>query len=195
MALGITSLAVTPAFAAKKSSAQSASKAIKAYTSCLAKHGVKLPKRTGHRRPSGSGGFPAFGGGGTNSSGSATGAPPSGGFPGGGFFRSGTGGSNSKYAKAAAACKSKLPKGGFGGFGGNGGNFKPTATQQAALTKFEQCMSAHGVQIASNASFATITSLLSADPSAASACRSDLSGAFGRRGGAPTGSPPSSTTS
>lgn len=193
-ALGLTAFSASSAFAAKKSSSPSASsiqKALKAYQTCLAKHGVKLPKRSGARTggPGGFGGFsPGSGGTGDTTPG---GPPPGGGFPGARQRFA----SNSKFAKAAAACKSKLPKG-FGQFGrGNGRPFTPTPAQQAALTKFEQCMAAHGVKIASNASFQTIRSLIQADPSAANACRSDLNGVFGRPPGAPGGSTSTTTAS
>ncbi len=188
LALGAGVFAATGASAAQKQPIRAAiEKALKSYETCLAKHGVKLPKRSGTGRFGGSGTPPSFSGG----------TPPAGGFtgqrPSGGFFGGGSGG-NSKFAKAAKACRSKLPKG-VGGFpfgGGRGGTFNPTPAQKAALTKFEQCMSAHGVQIASNATFQTIRSLMQADPTAARACQSDLSGVFGRPGGTP-GSPPTTT--
>ncbi|HLN16390.1 MAG TPA: hypothetical protein VK277_06490 [Acidimicrobiales bacterium] len=148
-------------------------KALAAFESCLAKHGVKLPTFNG-TRPSGS--FP-------RPSGST---PPSGsnegGFRPGGFF--GGGSTNSKSAKAYAACKSKLPAGsrGFGAFGGfGGGSSHPSAAQQAALSNYEKCMTAHGVTIASNTTFQQIQSLIRSDPSASKAnqsCLQDLRAAF-----------------
>lgn len=186
LATGLTALSASGAAAASKSSSSHSSsrpsqatirKDLAAYDSCLAKHGVKLPKR-----PSGSHGF-----------GSGNFHPPSGGFPSGGFGGShgsfpgggfpgafGSTSKNSKFAKAQKDCKSKLPKGfsGFGGFGRpGGGTFKPTAAQQAAITKLDQCLDAHGMKVASNANFETLRSLLSTP--AAKACQSDLSGVFG----------------
>jgi len=151
---------------------------LSAFRTCLSQHGVTLRPRT-------AGGFPGAGPGGPPPTGA--GAPTSGGFR-GGF----AGGPNSKQAKAFAACRSKLPAGGFGGrFGG--GQFKPTAAQQQALTAFEQCMSTHGVKIAPGATFQTIRSLMQADPTASTACRSDLQGAFGRSRGSVNSSSSSTT--
>ncbi len=168
--VGLSSLAVagSPAGAAstKSSASGSDTKSLKAFQSCLAKHGVKLPASG----PSGS--VPAGGSGSPPSGGFAGGSGPSGGFPGG----------SSKSAKAFAACRSKMPAGLGGGFGG-GGTFKPTAAQQQALTTFDQCMSAHGVTVSSTATFQTIRSLLQADPTASKACQSDLSSVFGSQSG------------
>jgi hypothetical protein len=186
---GATATAASAATKASPSaSAKSRAKALSAFTSCLAKHGVKLPS---HTHGSFGGGFthgsaPAggFTGGGFGGGGFGGGGRPPGGFgAGGGGFTSG----NSKYAKAFRACQSKLPKGGFFGFGGHGvPNFQPTAAQQAALTKFDECMAAQGVKVATNSSISVIHSLMTADPTAARACESDLSGVFGRPRPAPT---------
>jgi hypothetical protein len=187
VALGAGVIGASAASAASQSSPPSRAsiqKAFKAYETCLAKHGVKLPKRT-FRRPSSTGGSTS-----NPPPTSGTGAPPAGRFPG---FRIQS--STPKVKKALNACKGKLPKN-LGPFGRNGGRpVAPTPAQQAALTKFEQCMAAHGVKIASNASFQTIRSLMQADPSAANACRSDLNGAFGRPPGRPGIQKPSATTS
>ena len=164
----------------------SAQKAFASFQKCLSSHGVKLPSFGSH----GGGSFGR----------SATGAPPSGGFShpstGGGSATGGGagtpppagrafGGGTSKYAKAFAACRKDAPKG-FGGghFGGPGAGktFKPSAAQQAALSKYVACMTSHGVKMAANATFATIRQLIAADPAAATAnktCQSDLQGAFG----------------
>jgi len=139
-------------------------KAITAFQKCLSSHGVKLPSH------------PAGGGSPGGSAGSS--------FPHGGFTGS-PGSGSSAFSKAFAACGKLAPKGFGGGFGaGTGraaGQFKPTAAQQAALSTYEQCMSSHGVQIAASSTFATISSLIKADPAAATAnkqCQSDLQGAF-----------------
>ncbi len=175
-------LASGPAAAASSSSSSSSKSGFSAFRTCLSQHGVTLKAR-----PSGSAQGGAFGGSG--------GTPPTGGTPPAGGFRGGfAGGGNSKQAKAFAACRSKLPAGGFGG-GPGGGTFKPTAAQQQALTNFEQCMSTHGVKIAAGSTFQTIRSLMQADPSAASACRSDLNGAFGPPRGASGGSSSSGNSS
>jgi len=150
---------------------------ISAFQTCLSQHGVTFKARP-------AGGFPGGGPGGPPPTGGST--PTSGGSR-GGF----AGAPNSKQAKAFAACRSKLPAGGFGG-GFGGGQLKPTAAQQQALTAFEQCMSTHGVKIASGATLQTIRSLMQADPTAAKACQSDLQGAFGRPRG--SANPPSSST-
>jgi len=155
-------LAGGPAAAASSASFSSSSRPnISAFRTCLSQHGVILKARRVGPFPGGPGGGPV-------------GTPPNGGFR-GGFVAN----PNSKQAKAFAACRSKLPAGGFGGGFGAGGSFKPTAAQQQALTNFEQCMSTHGVKIASGATFQTIRSLMQADPTAANACRTDLQGVFG----------------
>jgi hypothetical protein len=183
-------LLATPASAASSSTGSGTSKSgqgAKAFETCLAQHGVKF---SGVHRPGGSGSFPGAHPGGSGSF--PGGAGGGGSFPGGrpgGAGAAGGGKTNSKSAKAFAACRSKLPAGGFAG----GGTFKPTAAQQQALTAFEQCMSTHGVKIASTATFQTIRSLEQADPAAAKACQSDLQGAFGPRGGAPGASSPPPT--
>jgi hypothetical protein len=102
----------------------SSTAAMKAYETCLAKHGVKLPTGrfgSGGTRPS----FPA-GSGGTQPS-----------FPAG----SGTGFSNSKFSKAEKACASLRPKGTFG-FGGGGG-----FSDSAAFVAYRSCLKLHGVTL------------------------------------------------
>jgi hypothetical protein len=216
-AVGIPLLAGSPAGAAAKPQKLTASqqKAVKTYESCLAEHGVKLPSTSGsHHFSPPSGGFPhgsypgGFSGGsypggsypgGSFPHGSYPGGSfPHGSYPGGGFpgFSHGST-SSSKYEKAFNACKSKLPKGvhgfGFGSFGGqNGSAGAPTAAQKQALSAYESCMTAHGVKIASTATFQTIRSLLAADKGAASAntaCQGDLRAAF-----APSATRPSGTS-
>jgi hypothetical protein len=183
--LGFTATAASASTKASPStSATSRSKAMSAFTSCLASHGVKLPAgRHGFSHGGFSQGTPPAGGFG----GTTPGTPPAGGSGGGfggGRFGGGFASGNSKTAKAFRACQSKLPKGGF--LGGNGApTFKPTAAQQAALTKFDQCMSTQGVKVATNSSFTVIRSLMTADPAAAKACQSDLSAVFARPGGPP----------
>ena len=61
------------------------------------------------------------------------------------------------------------------------GHSPPTASEQAALATYEQCMASHGVQIATGSTTTAIRRLRRADPAAASAnklCHSDLSGGF-----------------
>jgi len=104
----------------------SSTAAMKAYETCLAKHGVKLPTGrfgSGGTRPS----FPA-GSGGTRPS-----------FPGG----SGAGFSNSKFAKAEKACASLRPKGTFGFGGSGGGGF----SDSAAFAAYSSCLKLHGVTL------------------------------------------------
>lgn len=214
LALAVTVLPASSASAASKSTSKSASKssskskssgakssstvrkAMAKFQKCLSSHGVKLPSFAGggqhfhHSATSSSGG--TFGHGGTFPH--AGTAVPAGGGPGpqGGGGFGGFGGSTSKTSKAFSACKGDLPKGagfGFGGPGGQHGTFKPTPTQQAALTKFDQCMTSHGVKIASNSTFETIRKLEQADPAAKAAaqtCSSDLQGVFGPHGGSTT---------
>jgi hypothetical protein len=104
----------------------SSTAAMKAYETCLAKHGVKLPTGrfgSGGTQPS----IPA-GSGGTRSS-----------FPAG----SGTGFSNSKVAKAEKACASLRPKGTFGLGGSGGGGF----SDSAAFAAYSSCLKLHGVTL------------------------------------------------
>ena len=174
-------------------SGSSTTKSATAFRTCLAQHGVTLPSRP-------PGGFPRSGAAGSSApgtsgsstpasgtSGSSTPGPGTSGGNGGGFFGRGSS-QNPAFAKAFAACKNLAPAGGFGGR-----TFTPTAAQKAALVSYEACMTKQGVQIAANASFATIRSLLASDPAAATAnkvCGSILNKAFPRR----PGPPPSSTT-
>ncbi len=166
--LAMVALATTASAASSKSSKTGpSSSSFKAFQTCLSQHGVKS-KFGGFGHFSG-----GFGGPPQNAAGGS--APSSGSFP-----RPGAGGfANSKSAKAFAVCRSKLPNAGRFGAGA----FKPTPAQQQALTTYENCMSAHGVKIAANASFQTIRALAQADPTAAQACQSDLQGVFPRRGG------------
>ncbi|MGD0344376.1 MAG: hypothetical protein ABSB55_05405 [Acidimicrobiales bacterium] len=104
----------------------SSTAAMKAYETCLAKHGVKLPTGrfgSGGTRPS----FPA-GSGGTRPS-----------FPGG----TGAGFPNSKFAKAEKACASLRPKGTFGLGGSGGGGF----SDSAAFAAYSSCLKLHGVTL------------------------------------------------
>jgi hypothetical protein len=197
VALGLLAVSAPVAAAAKsshssKSSKSSQAKALAAYQSCLAKHGVKLTSHGRGHFPHGtfngtppSGGFPGAGsGGGFPGAGSGGGFPPGGSGSGSSSFR------NSKFAKAMAACKSKLPKGFKRGAGG-GAPTTLTPAQQQALATFRQCLESHGMNISSTSSLQTILSLLRADPSASSACRSDLNALFPQR---PSGSGSSGST-
>ena len=86
--------------------------------------------------------------------------------------------------EASSICRALLPKAArpHGRFGRHrSGHKAPTASQQAALSTYEQCMASHGVQIVAGSTITTIRRLRSADPAAASAnkqCHSDLRGAF-----------------
>jgi len=131
-----------------------------AFQSCLAKHGVTLPKgANGGGPPSGgfsgtppSGGAPASG---------AGGAPPSGA---GGF------GGNSKFQKAIQACASLQPKGAGGANGAN----------SSAFASYRNCMKLHGVSVGSfspGASSTTQTTVDTTSPAyqaASAACKSLL---------------------
>jgi hypothetical protein len=186
LGLATVALAGTPAGAASKKSTTKAttktttksSKTAKtseaAFEKCLSQHGVKLPSRP-RTSGSGGGGFPGGGGFGGEGGGGF-----GGGAPGGGGFGGASPATNSKFAKAFSACRSKLPAGGAFRRPA-GGTFTPTPAQQQALTTYESCMNTHGVQIASNATFQTIRSLIASDPTAAAAskdCASDLQGVF-----------------
>jgi hypothetical protein len=113
------------------SGAGQAKASLAAYTSCLAKHGVKLPNFGGTR----------------------------GTFPTGGSFPP-TGGGRSQFnspafRKASSACASLRPKGGFGnrpGGGGGGGGFS-----SAALAAYRNCLKIHGVTLPSRSSSTSST--------------------------------------
>lgn len=103
----------------------------------------------------------------------------------GGGSSSGSSSSSSTVNKARQACASLRPSGGFGGSGGS----------SAALSKFESCLSAHGVTLpspsASGGGFRGLFSELqstTAGQAALNACKSDLpftpgSGGTGGGGG------------
>ena len=131
-----------------------------AFQSCLAKHGVTLPKGANGGGPP-SGGF--------------SGTPPSGGAPpsgAGGNPPSGAGGfgGNSKFQKAIQACASFQPKGAGGGAGAN----------STAFASYRNCMKLHGVTIgnfspgSSSTTATTIDTTSTAYQSAAAACKSLL---------------------
>ena len=93
---------------------------------------------------------------------------------------SGSSSSGSAISKARQACASLRPSGGFGGSGGFG----------AALSKFESCLSAHGVTLpspsASGGGFRGLFSELqstAAGQAALNACKSDLPFTPGSGGG------------
>lgn len=131
-----------------------------AFQSCLAKHGVTLPKGANGGGPP-SGGF--------------SGTPPSGGAPpsgAGGNPPSGAGGfgGNSKFQQAIKACASYQPKGAGGGAGAN----------STALASYRNCMKLHGVTIgnfspgSSSTTATTIDTTSSAYQAASTACKSLL---------------------
>jgi hypothetical protein len=98
----------------------------------------------------------------------------------GGGSSSGSGSSSSAINKARQACASLRPSGGFGGSGGF----------SAALSKFESCLSAHGVTLpspsASGGGFRGVFSELqstTAGQAALNACKSDLPFTPGSGGG------------
>jgi hypothetical protein len=115
-------------------------KVFQKYRTCLAKHGVKLPKN---------GGFP--GGGGPGGS-FPSGTTPGGAVPGGGTPPSGPPGGNGgtprpslpkgvsqkKFDRAQKACRSKLPNGGRGGGPGGGSE---------AFQAYLSCLRDHGVNV------------------------------------------------
>jgi hypothetical protein len=117
-----------------------------ALRTCLSKHGVTLPSRTGHGG-AGTGTTPAGGAPtGAPGAGAPTGAPGAG----GGF----AGGTNSKFAKAIKACGGKAGGfgaggfrggygGGYGGAGAGAGRFKATFSK-ATLTAFVACVRKNG---------------------------------------------------
>jgi len=116
----LTSLAViasacsSSASTSKSSSTTSGSGSLAAYRSCLESHGVTPPSG-----PSGSGGFPGAGAGGSRP----------GGTGGGGLS------SNSAFAKAAAACASLRPKS------------ATTGGRSTAFAAYINCMKLHGVTL------------------------------------------------
>jgi hypothetical protein len=98
----------------------------------------------------------------------------------GGGSSSGSSSSSSAINKARQACASLRPSGGFGGSGGF----------SAALSKFESCLSAHGVTLpspsASGGGFRGVFSELqstTAGQAALNACKSDLPFTPGSGGG------------
>ncbi len=133
---------------------------------CLKKHGITLPQRKPGQR---------------------TGAP----------FTSATlpaGVTRSQYEAAFKAC------GGFPHVTGTGGAFRSPQAHQA-LAKFAACMSEHGVKLpkantASGGPIFNVKGVNTSSPTFKAAeanCRSDLSGLFrGRPGAPPSGAPPSS---
>ena len=121
-----------------------------AFTTCLAKHGVKLPSGAGFNSPP---------------SGTSGGAPPAGasGPPAGasGFA------SNPKFQTALQAC-AKYQTGGVGGFK------RPSSTAFAA---YRNCMKLHGVTLAAGSPGTTQSTLNASSATykaAASACKSLL---------------------
>ena len=132
-----------------------------AFQSCLAKHGVTLPKRA-----NGSGGPP----------GGFNGTPPSGGVPPSGA--DGFGG-NSKFQKAIQACASLRPKGARG----------PNGAASTAFAAFRNCMKLHGVTVGafgpgtSGTTQTTVDTTSAAYQAAATACQALLPA-----GGAPPAS-------
>ena len=116
-------------------------KAFEKYRTCLAKHGVKLPKN--------SGGFPGGGPPGGSLPGGATpgGSSPSGGTPPSGPAAEMVGARGGRCPKASArrsstsaqkACRSKLPNGGRGGGPGGGSE---------AFQAYLSCLRDHGVKV------------------------------------------------
>jgi hypothetical protein len=146
---------------------------------CLQKNGITLPKRTpGQKRPyGGAGGFLGGGAGGSG----AAGGPQ---LP--------KGVTRSQYEAALKKC-------GGGAFAGRGGARFKSPAFQAALAKFATCMRENGVNVpAPNTSgsgpvFDTkgIDTTSAQFKAAEAKCRSDLTGAF-RRGGGAGGSPSAS---
>ena len=148
-----------------------------AFQSCLANHGVTLPKRAnGSGGPPGgfSGGPPGgFSGG---PPGGFNGTPPSGGVPPSGA--DGFGG-NSKFQKAIQACASLRPKGARG----------PNGAASTAFAAFRNCMKLHGVTVGafgpgtSGTTQTTVDTTSAAYQAAATACQALLPA-----GGAPPAS-------
>jgi hypothetical protein len=149
------------------SSGSSGSGGASAYFNCLREHGVT--------------GF----GGGSSSGSTSSGSTSSGGSSSGGSS-SGSAPSSSTINNARKACASLRPSGGFGGSSGF----------SAAFSKFESCLSAHGVTLpspsASGGGFRGLFSELQSNPAdqaAFNACKSDLpftpggGGGYGGSGG------------
>src|SRR5664280_456386 len=142
------------------SGSSTAKSSTSAFQSCLAKHGVTLPKGAAGGGPP-SGGF--------------SGTPPSGGAPpagAGGNPPSGAGGfgGNSNFQKAIQACASLQPKGAGGANGAN----------SSAFASYRNCMKLHGVTIgtfspgSSSTTATTIDTTSAAYQAAATACKALL---------------------
>ena len=168
LALGLAGFSVLIAACGGSSGASSSSSggsstgkaSTSAFQSCLAKHGVTLPKGANGGGPP-SGGF--------------SGTPPSGGAPpagAGGNPPSGAGGfgGNSKFQKAIQACASLQPKGAGGGAGAN----------STAFASYRNCMKLHGVTIgnfgpgSSSTTATTIDTTSAAYQAASTACKALL---------------------
>jgi hypothetical protein len=135
---------------------------------CLQKEGINLPAPTGTPGTPGSG---------------------NGGRP-GGFLKAPAGVSQAKFQEALKKC-------GAGNFPRGGGANPSSATARTALTNYATCMRANGINLpAPNTSgkgpvFNTSGLNTSSETfkNAQKKCQSDLGGAFGGGGGAPSGQP------
>jgi len=150
----------------------------KAMRECLQKNGITLPNHAPGQRPRGGpGGF--LGGGSAGAGGGSAGGA------GGPQLPSGV--TRAQYEAALKKCGGAFPRGGAGAH-----RFQSPAFKQA-LTKFASCMRENGVNIpapdtsGNGPIFDTkgIDTASSQFRAAESKCRSDLTGAFRRPGGAP----------